>query len=566
MPYSLTENTWKDDELILKLQAEKRAGDELQVRKHDDWDENYALFRNKVKTNRLTQRQAIGIPLTKETIKTQLSGMDDPPAVDWQEMSGDEEKELIYQAVWEDNHKADKIELTDVVDKKNVLLYGLGTKKLNLKKDGVNITALDPYDVVFDPLMKAGDIESARFIIHKNIFKSVREILADEKYTKKGKEDLKIWAEAPPGITHGKENQKEWELKMERIRAMGVNNGDFPLYAGGDRLVNLCEHFTTIWNTKNKEWERRVIVYADDHVELYNETLYDCIGVEFWPFTVWVEDPETTDLYSDSIADLIRPINKVLNVWFSQLIENRTLKNFQMHWVAASEGYTPTTYTPGPGVQLPAPPVLPGQSIRDVVMPVEISGLDDTLDAINAITQIAERASGATAIQKGEPEQGEQTLGEVKILVGKAQERTIAMAKFYRLAWYETAWKWDKMMHANAPKFLKLYKQGRNGKLYPKRVFSSDWKSSVGYEPTVSSSSEQETQDIKSIQKWIFAKSQFPNNPAIAKIAAKRIFEGLDVTPEELKQIEQGEATPSQMIAPPVQPAIPQLPQPATVY
>ena len=560
MPYNVVKSTWDKDELMLKLEKEKFAANELQTRKHEDWESNYELYRNKVRTNRLTQRQAVNIPLMKETIKTQLSQMDEAPSVEWSELGGDEQKELIYQEIWNDTFKMDKLELVDVLDKKNVLNYGIGTKKLNIKKDGIKIDALDPYDVVFDPLMRVGDIESARFIIHQNIFRSVREILADDKYTEAGKEELKLWADSPAGITHGKDNEEKWEEKMKRIRAMGVDNSDFPLYAGGDRLINLTEHFTTVWN-KDK-WERRVVVYADNQVELYNETLYDCIGVDFWPFTVWVEDPDTTDIYSDSIADLIRPLNKVLNVWFSQLIENRTLKNFQMHWVSASEGYTPTTYTPGPGVQLPAPPIQPGQSIKDVVMPVEISGLDDTLQAIQAITQIAERASGATAIQKGEPEQGEQTLGEVKILVGKAQERTVAMAKFYRMAWYETAWKWDKLMHANGPRFKKLYKAGPNGKMYPKRVFKNDWKSEVGYEPTIASTSEQERQDIQSIQKWVFAKSQFPNNPAIAKITAKRIFESLDVTPEELKQIEEAEDQVQAMATPiPAQPApVPQAP------
>jgi len=542
MPYSLTSKTWIDSDLMLKLQAEKNSANEYQERKHDDWNDNYELYRNKVKTNRLTQRQAVNIPLMKETIKTLISNIDDSPNIDWQELGGDEQKELIYQEIWEDNYKTNKLELVDIVDKKNVLLYGIGSKKLNIIKDGISIEALDPYDIVFDPLMKIGEIETARFIIHQNIFKSLREILVDDRYTDKGKEELKIYLDTEPGITQGADNKEKFEEKMERLEAMGVQNKDFPLYAGGDRLVNLTEHYTEIWN-KDK-WERRVIVYADNHVELMNEKLEDLIGVEFWPFTIWVEDPETTDIYSDSVADLVRTPNKVLNVWFSQLIENRTLKNFQMHWFLPTQNYTPQTYQPGPGVMLPAPP---GDDINKVIRPVEISGLDDTLNAIAAITQIVERGSGATAIQKGQGEIGQQTLGEIEILVGKAGERTLGMTKFYRLAWYETCWKWNKMMHANAPKFLKLFKQGRNGKIYPKRVFMNDWKSEAGYEPLVSSSSEQEQESIKSLQKWNFVLSQNPNNPVLRKIAMKRELELLDLTPEELKQVEEAEEQVAQL-------------------
>src|SRR3972149_3573872 len=89
-----------NESLMDKLVAEKTAANELQKRKHEDWNENYELYRNKVRTNRLTQRQAVNIPLMKETIKTILSKIDDPPMIDWEELSGDENKELIFQEMW----------------------------------------------------------------------------------------------------------------------------------------------------------------------------------------------------------------------------------------------------------------------------------------------------------------------------------------------------------------------------------------------------------------------------------------------------------------------------------
>ena len=538
MAYDLPTGTFSTDPLLEQLKAEKKAANELQLRKHDDWKDNYELYRNKVKTNRLTQRQAVNIPLMKETVKTLMASIDEAPNVEWQEMGGDEQKELIYQEVWNENSITDKLELKDVMDKKNVLLYGISSKMLNIGEDGITGSVLDPYDVVYDPLMEPGNVDSARFIVRQNIFKSVREILADERYTEEGKNDLKIWVDSIPGITESQENKKTFEEKMERLKSMGIDNSDFPFFAGGDRVVNLTEHYSKIWDVKKKDWVKKVFVYAQDSILLLDSTLEDLIGVDFWPFVVWVEDPETTDIYSDSVADLIRPINKVLNVWSSQMIENRTLKNFQMHWFLPGQNYTPQTYQPGPGVMLPAPP---GDDIRKTIMPVEVSGLEDTLAAISALTQIAERGSGATAISKGEPEKGTQTLGEVQILVGKAAERTIGMAKFYRLAWNEYAQKWDKMMHANAPKFIKLSKTGRSGKTYFKRVYAGDWKSDIGYKATVRSSSEQEQESIKSIQKFMFILAQFPNNQVLKKIAQKRMLEVVDLTPEELKQVEDAE-------------------------
>ncbi|MFA7662682.1 MAG: hypothetical protein WCX88_02080 [Patescibacteria group bacterium] len=538
MPYQKENNTWSTTEKMDCLLSEKKSAIELKKRKLPDWDESYLLYRNKVKINRLTQKQAVNIPLMKETIKTLLSRVDDAPEIDWKELSNDEGKELVYQEVWNDQAKKNKFELIDILDKKNVLLYGFSARKLNITKDGVSVSVLDPYDISFDPLMNAWSLESARFIVITNIFRSVREILADERYTKEGRDEIRIWADSSVGIVQGKANEEELKKKEERLKGMGVESSQFALFAGGDTIVNLTEHYTNIWDEKKKKFVKRVVVYADDKIELLNETLMDLLGVDFWPFVVWSEDPETNDIYPDSVADLVRVPNKVLNVWFSQMIENRTLKNFQMHWYSPIQGYTPQTYTPGPGVMLPAPP---GDDINKVIKPVEINGLEDTMLAINAVTSIVERGSGATAIEKGQAEKGNQTLGEIEILVGKASERATAMAKFYKMSWYELAWKWDKIMHANAPKLLKLYKIGKNGKAFPKTVLQKDWKSEAGYEPIVRSSSEQETESTKGIQRFMFILQQFPNNIPLRKIAQKRMLEIVDLSPEELRQVEDGE-------------------------
>lgn len=525
------------DDLMMKLQREKKAAQEFQERKHADWNENYELSRNKVRTNRLTQRQAVNIPLMKETEKTILSRIDDPPSVDWKEKSGDELKELIFQEIWDEQFRKGKFEWKDVLDKKNVLRYGLSTKMLNPKKDKVDVQVLDVFDVVFDPLMNPMDIETARFIVRQNIFRSLREVLADERYTEEGKNKLKIWATTDAGLVQSTQNKEEMDERNERLKAMGVGEAEFALFAGGEVVVNLSEHFTLMWNAKKKEFEKRVVVYADDCYELLNDKLEDLIGVDFWPFVVWMEDPETNDIYPDSVDDMVRVPNKLANIWFSQQAENRTLQNFQMHWYDATiQGYQPQTYEPGPGRMLPAP-----GDPNKTIMPVQVNGLDETFNAIEFVTRIVERATGATAIEKGVGETGTQTLGEIEILVGKAMERASGITKFYRGSWYELAWKWEAMMQANASKKMTLYKTGRSGKVFSKTVYPSEWKSEAGYEPMVRSTSEQEQEETKTIQKFQFVLSQFPNNPVLRRIAQKRELEILDLSPDELKQVEDAE-------------------------
>lgn len=522
---------------MLKLKREAKTARDHQERRHTDWNDNYELYRNKVRTNRLTQRQAVNVPLMKETIKTIISKIDDPPNVDWKEKSSDELKELIYQEIWNEQYKRQKLDWLDILDKKNVLLYGISTKFLNPQDEGIDISVLDVFDVVFDPLMNPMDIESARFIIRQNIFKSLREILADPRYSDKGKEELKIWADTPEALIQSSTNKEEWEKKMERARAMGVDSSSFSTFAGGDVIVSVSEHYTLEWNTKTQKFERHVVEYANDWCELLDEKLIDLIGVDELPFILWFEDPETNDIYPDGVADLVRTPNKIVNVWYSQLIENRTLQNFQMHWYdATNDSYTPQTYEPGPGRMLPAP----GKP-SDTIMPVAINGLDETLTAIQYITTIIERGSGAVAIDKGVAEPGTQTLGEIQILVGKAQERSVSMQKFYRGSWYELAKKWSNLMHANPPTKMKLYRTGESGKLYEKKVTPSDWKSEAGYEPLVSSTSEQEANDLKSVQKFMAVVAQFPDNIELRRISQKRQLELLDFTPDELKRVQDAE-------------------------
>jgi hypothetical protein len=67
------------------------------------------------------------------------------------------------------------------------------------------------------------------------------------------------------------------------------------------------------------------------------------------------------------------------------------------------------------------------------------------------------------------------------------------------------------------------------------------WKSQAGYASEVSSTSEQEQNNIKTVQKFMFVMSQFPNNIALRKIAQRRQLELLDFSPDELRQIEEEE-------------------------
>lgn len=535
------------DLLMERLLKEKKVANDFQLRRHEQWDDNYTLYRNKVKTNRLTQRQAVNIPLMKETVKTLLSKIDEPPSAEWKEKNGMKEKEIILQEMWNTDFDELNFEGVDMQDKKTVLLYGRGFKKLNFA-DSFSIDAMDIYDIVLDPLTNPINIETARFVIHQNIFRSLREVLASDRYDSKAKQKLKTYLTTKDATLQSAENVKEMKEKNERLLTMGVENTDFDKFSAGDTIVNITEHFTNTWDVKRKMFIRYVYVYAFDNVLLLETPLKDLIGVDFYPFVMWGEDMETQDIWSDGPADLVRTPNKVLNVWFSQMIENRTLKNFQMHWYDSSlKGFQPQTYEPGPGRMLPAYGD-PNKTIR----PVDVSGLDDTMAQIEFLIKLVESGSAATATEKGTGEKKQITLGEVQLLVGKAMERTLSMAKFYQRSWRELATKWYQMKEANEYGKKTLYKISSKGKIWPLAVFPKDWKSKEGFQAIIRSSSEQEEKNVKGIQKITLVKNQFPDNPALNKILQKRMLELIDLTPQEMREIEEFEKKKLEM--PPVMP------------
>lgn len=527
-----------EDTLLGKLIRERQAAFEYRERRHEEWNENYILYRNRPKTNRLTQRQAVFIPLLKETVRTLHSKIDDPPNVEWKELAGDDQKQALVQEIWNDDYRAGNYEGVDAADKKSVLLYGRGVKKLDWKDGRVKISSLDIYDIYIDPYVNPFDLETARFIIHTNIFRPLREILSNPNYSEEAKNQLKEFKYSDYGLKQQGETEKAFKERVERLKATGVSDDDFAVFTAGDVIVNVTEHFSTVWDEKAQKYVRKVFTYADEKFLLRERTLKEALGVEFWPFVSWGDDMESDDFWSDSAADLVRTPNKIVNVWFSQLVENRTLRNFGMFWYdSTNDAYQPQTFEPGPGRMLPAP-----GSPRDTIMPVDISGLDDTLGAIDFVTKIVERGTAATAIEKGTSERNQITLGEVEMLVGKAMERTVATAKYYRRSWEELAMKWMGIREANAGnKSMELYKLGANGKIYPKTVFPGDWKSQAGYRAMVLSSSEQDESKSRTLQRVNYLLQTYPTNRPLKRIALKRILDIVDFTPEEIREISEEE-------------------------
>jgi len=564
MPEVVTPTT-EYDQLTHKLKTEREVGIAYQKRRHDQWDDNYTLYRDFVHINRLTQRQAVNVPLMKETIKTLLAAIDDPPDIYFKNLDNDVEAEYVLNEYWLYEYTRVDMEGLDIQDKKNVLLYGRSFMKLNFFESKFAPEVLDPYDIVVDSKMKPGNLDSARFLTHQNIYKPLQDIMNNDKYTTKGKKMLSQLMFSKQGLVLGGENQKALEQKIERLESLGANEQRKieDILAGSDIIVSLTEHYTMQWNKKTKKFEKYVIVVAQDNIILYEETLKKTLGVDFWPFVTWASDLDVSDVWTDGEADIVRVINKVLNAWISQGTENRTLRNWGMRYYDTTKGFNPQSFTPEPWGWYP----IPGNP-NEIVKDMEIQSMSDALPEMDFLIRLIEKATATPATEKGVAEKKQITLGEVELIVGKATERVKGMAKFYRRARRELADKWYKIVEANvAPsQTMKLFKTSFKGNIFEREVSRRDWKSKAGYKVQVTSSSEQEEEKAIGIQRLLAIKAQFPDNPVLQKTLEKRLLEIADLTPEEIKEIMAFEEQKTQQaLAPPPLPAPAATPPPEAV-
>jgi hypothetical protein len=334
------------------------------------------------------------------------------------------------------------------------------------------------------------------------------------------------------------------QAKGQRLSEMGVPDINLPQL--GHTVVELKIHYKKIWDDKDQESHIHVIVIAGTEI-IMAKPLMEILGVDFYPFIKWSDDPERNDQYPDGVADIVRNPNKLLNSNISAIAEARILRNYGMNFydATANENWVPQSMDPIPGGWYP----LPGKP-GEVYQRVDIPDMSDSLDEMEYVQSIIESATAATAATKGDTEQKKVTLGEVELAVSAAKERISSIAKFYMLAQKEFGDKWAKIMNANADKLeaVKLYKKSHKGNYFSKEATADQWKSDTGYNCRVVSSAEREKESLETIQKFNAVKAQFPDNPVFNKIYGKKLLEFIDTNPDDTKAVLDFEEQKAQMM------------------
>lgn len=549
-------------DLKTQLDTNEKADFRYQERRHAQWTENYQLYRDTVIINRLTQRQSINIPLIKGTIKTILANIDEFPDIEFEELDNNKDKEIVFNELWKDFVIRDRMEVKDIVDKKQDLLYGKTWTKLNIINGRLTSELKEPFDMLVNRYADPSDIESGDHLIEQGIYRTLSQLEANPNFDKAAITRLKIFYGTASGLIRAEQVTQLMQAKNERLSNLGVPDMNNPIL--GSTVVELKVHYQKVWDDKDQEDHIHVIVIADSEI-LMAKPLKEILGVDFFPFITWSDDPERNDHYPDGVADIARNPNKLLNSNISALAENRVLRNMGMNFydATANTNWVPQSLEPIPFGWYP----LPGKP-SEVFQKVEIPDMSDSLDEMQYVQKIVESATAATAATKGETENSKVTLGEVELAVSAAKERITSIAKFYMLAQKEKGDKWAKIMNANGDKLeeVKLYKKSHKGNYFSKTVKSKDWKSDKGYNCRVVSSSEREKKGLETIQKLNAIKQDFPVNKTFKKIYDKKILEFGGLNPDEQQQVMDEEEQNLKMMVPgmPGTPGAPVPTQPVT--
>jgi len=542
--------SYDENQMSIRTKKYCDGATQYQERRHPDWRETYSLYRDKTQLNRLTQRQSVNVPLMKETIRTLLSKMDEFPDLYFESLGNDKQKEIFLNEYWKWWVVEDNFEIKDIVDKKQEGLYGRSTMKLNLFDGRPTAEVLEPYDWIVDRYADPSDLDgTAMYQGHLNIFRSLSQLESNPLYDKDVVNRIKLQYAEAMGLARSEENIRQMQARNQRLEDMGLWQVEAPEL--GEAVVRLTEHYMKVWSPERKKlviWYR---VTVDEFV-LIMKPLEDLLAINFFPFSSWADDIEKTDVYSDGVGDIVRTPNKILNSWFSQLVENRTLRNFGMtlYDATASEKWIPQTYEPVPWGWYPT-----AGDPNKTTKRIDIPELSESLDEMSFVIGMVEKATASTATEKGVQEGKDVTLGQVKLMLQSSNDRITSVAKFYRVARRQFGEKWYKFLMANEQwiKPVEIYKKSSKGNYFKETVSTTDWKDEAGYVCKVTSTAERAQKNIEAVQKIQAVAGMFPNNVPLEKIMKKKALDLIDgLSQEEIDEVMNFEAQ-----TPPANPALP---------
>lgn len=541
---------------VQRFQKDKEEGFEYKKPRQDQWTENYTLYRDTVIYNRFTQRQSVNIPLMKMSLRTLLAQYDDMPVVSMENLDNDKEKEVFQNEYWKKTGEDNKFEILDIVDKKQEQFFGRTFDQMQVMDGTIKVSIISPEDIIISRLADPTNIHSSRYLIHTHIFVPLSVLAQNQDYDKAALNSLKDFFSTDEGLVKAAENEQSWQKKQQKLIDLGITDALSPIM--GETMVELSLYFRWDVSRDGEGQEIYLSVIGQDSYEIMKKKALELhIGEptedNFWqkhyPYNSWAGDIDMQHFWTDGAADIVRGSNKVLNTFYSQKVENRTLRNYGMHYyngaVDGTDSWAPQTFEAKPWgwYKIPGNP-------DEIVKKVDIPDLGDILNEMKFIMEVNEKATGATSTQQGVQTERKITLGEVELALGQAQERVKGTSKFYTQVWKERATMFLKLIEAAGDKLdpVKIYKKGRNtDRIYEREIEPKNLLAK--YRVKIWSKADKDTQDQASLQKWDAVNRVMIDNPKVQELYRRKLLEFADAPPDEINAIMEFEKQKQEMMA-----------------
>jgi hypothetical protein len=497
------------------------------------------------------------MPMMKTVIRSSLKDVDDMPGMYFKNLDNDKQAEVLKNEYWNETAKYNKFEIQDIVDKKQNMITGRSFDHWQVVDGMIAMSIESVFDIVLSRYTKPWDIHTSRFLIHEHIFRPLRELINNDEFNQEAVMKLVEFYSTTEGQIKASDNFQSLVDKNEKLKALGIEDVDDPIL--GETYVELNNHFRFYAESDSDEEEIWLFVTCDDLEILSKKKLEEIIGTtsdNYWkthyPYNSWADDVELDDFWSDGLGDIVRQPNIVLNTWYSQMIETRTLRGLGMHYYNSNiDGFTPQTNEPRAfgwyGIPVPT-----GGTIDDVIKKVDIPDLSDSRDEIEFMIGMIEKATGATSTQQGVESKRDVTLGEIKLALGEAKERVQGMSKMYTQVWKERALMFTKMIEAahDQLKPIQVNKKGRNSdNMYTREISPSDWMTSAGYMCEVWSVADKKEKDTEQLEIQAAIKQNMPDNPVVDSAYKRKLLEFGEYKPEEVEAAMKYEQEKAMMMA-----------------
>jgi hypothetical protein len=170
-------------------------------------------------------------------------------------------RELLMNAYMDEVLEDNKYELLDVVDKKNVAIYGRSWTRLNIVDGFPKIAIHDAFDVLIDRYALPWDIDSARRITLVGLYRSLFDLELNPLYDKAAIAKLRTFFATKQGLVIAAQNSQIVADRAKRLEDMGVPDVQYPLLS--ETYVELNEQQRKVWHPDEGQDVIHVIVTAN---------------------------------------------------------------------------------------------------------------------------------------------------------------------------------------------------------------------------------------------------------------------------------------------------------------